>query len=146
MARYRRCLRAEVDQGDKLKLAKEFQAYFASKEGCEAQTEGAAPTGPYLVKGCTLPTDVPPAVKDLQRYFDEGKATPALEFLSPVKGPALEQICIEVGSGIKSAHRARRSTTRTSRSRPSSSTCPAGADHRPPGSRHRLPGGAEERR
>ena len=92
-------------EGAKLKLAKEFQAFVGTKEGCEAQSKGAQPTGPYLVKGCTLPTDVPPAVKDLQRYFDEGKATPALEFLSPVKGPALEQICIEVGSGIKSAEK-----------------------------------------
>ena len=29
--------------------------------------------------------------------------TPALEFLSPVKGPALEQITVEVGSGLRSA-------------------------------------------
>jgi raffinose/stachyose/melibiose transport system substrate-binding protein len=28
--------------------------------------------------------------------------TPALEFVSPVKGPALEQITVEVGSGIRS--------------------------------------------
>jgi raffinose/stachyose/melibiose transport system substrate-binding protein len=93
-------------EGAKLELAKEFQAYVATTEACEAQTKGQAPSGPYLVKGCTLPTDVPPAVKDLQRYFEEDKATPALEFLSPVKGPALEQICVEVGSGIKSAEEA----------------------------------------
>ncbi|MNL90181.1 hypothetical protein D3C87_2210460 [compost metagenome] len=37
-------------------------------------------------------------------YFeDEAKNSPALEFLSPVKGPALEQITVEVGSGIRSA-------------------------------------------
>jgi raffinose/stachyose/melibiose transport system substrate-binding protein len=37
-------------------------------------------------------------------YFEtEGATTPALEFLSPVKGPALEQITVEVGSGIRSA-------------------------------------------
>ena len=90
-------------EGAKLELAKEFQAYVATTDACQAQTKTQPPTGPYLVKGCTLPSDVPPAVKDLQRYFDENKATPALEFLSPVKGPALEQICIEVGSGIKSA-------------------------------------------
>ena len=29
--------------------------------------------------------------------------TPALEFLSPIKGPALEQILVEVGSGIRPA-------------------------------------------
>ena len=33
---------------------------------------------------------------------DEGQGA-ALEFLSPVKGPALEQLTVEVGSGIRSA-------------------------------------------
>ena len=56
---------------------------------------------------------------------------PALEFLSPVKGPALEQITVEVGSGHPHAPRtAPRSTTRTSRSRPSSSACRAGRRQR----------------
>ena len=39
-------------------------------------------------------------MQDLQAYFDSGKTFPALEFLSPVKGPSLEQITVEVGSGI----------------------------------------------
>ena len=40
----------------------------------------------------------------MQTYFDqEGATTPALEFLSPIKGPALEQITVEVGSGIRPA-------------------------------------------
>ena len=46
---------------------------------------------------------MPAAVKDLQPYVDDGNVTPALEFLSPVKGPALEQITVEVGSGLRSA-------------------------------------------
>ena len=37
-------------------------------------------------------------------YFAEGGHNgPALEFLSPIKGPALEQITVEVGSGIRPA-------------------------------------------
>jgi raffinose/stachyose/melibiose transport system substrate-binding protein len=56
-----------------------------------------------MVKGCQLPASVPAAIKDLQPYVDEGKVTPALEFLSPVKGPALEQITVEVGSGLRKA-------------------------------------------
>jgi raffinose/stachyose/melibiose transport system substrate-binding protein len=55
-----------------------------------------------MVDGCKLPSSVPPAVNDLTKYVDDGKVTPALEFLSPVKGPALEQITVEVGSGIRS--------------------------------------------
>ena len=56
-----------------------------------------------MIKGCTLPDDVPQAVKDLQPTSTPGRSRPALEFLSPVKGPALEQITVEVGSGLRSA-------------------------------------------
>ena len=34
---------------------------------------------------------------------ETGATAPALEFLSPIKGPALEQITVEVGSGIRPA-------------------------------------------
>ncbi len=39
------------------------------------------------------------SAKDTTAYFDSGKASPALEFKSPIKGPSLEQICIQVGTG-----------------------------------------------
>ena len=43
-------------------------------------------------------------MKDLLPYFqDGGNSSPALEYLSPVKGPSLEQITVEVGSGIRGA-------------------------------------------
>jgi raffinose/stachyose/melibiose transport system substrate-binding protein len=90
-------------EGDKLEAAKKFVAFIASPEGCEVQSKAYAPTGPYMLNGCELPDDVPAAVKDLQPYVDDGNVTPALEFLSPVKGPALEQITVEVGSGLRSA-------------------------------------------
>jgi len=83
--------------------AKTFAAFVASPAGCEAQTAALGATGPYMVKGCSLPKDVPGAVADLLPYFGEnGAASPALEFVSPVKGPSLEQITVEVGSGIRS--------------------------------------------
>ena len=44
--------------------------------------------------------------KDTQAYFTAGKATPALEFKSPIKGPNLEQICIQVGTGQVTAEKA----------------------------------------
>ena len=90
-------------EGAKLEAAQKFVAFIASPEGCEVQAKAYAPTGPYMLKGCELPSDVPAAVKDLQPYVDDGNVTPALEFLSPVKGPALEQITVEVGSGLRSA-------------------------------------------
>jgi raffinose/stachyose/melibiose transport system substrate-binding protein len=87
-----------------LEEAKRFVAFAASVEGCDSQTAAGGATGPYLVEGCTLPADVPPVVADLLPYFQqEGATAPALEFLSPIKGPALEQITVEVGSGIRSA-------------------------------------------
>jgi raffinose/stachyose/melibiose transport system substrate-binding protein len=90
-------------EGAKLDAARKFQAFYASPEGCAAISEATAPTGPFAVKTCQLPADVPQAVKDMQPYFDNGNNSPALEFLSPVKGPALEQITVEVGSGIRKA-------------------------------------------
>ncbi len=86
-------------EGDKLDAAKKFIAFVASQPGCEAQTKGAAPTGPYLTKACTLPSDVTQVAKDTKAAIDSGKAGPALEFKSPIKGPALEQICVQVGTG-----------------------------------------------
>jgi raffinose/stachyose/melibiose transport system substrate-binding protein len=90
-------------EGAELQAALAFLEFVVSPEGCDVQSGSTEPTGPYLVEGCELPDDVVPAAEDLQAYFDEERTSPALEFLSPVKGPALEQITVEVGSGIRSA-------------------------------------------
>lgn len=82
-----------------LDVAKDFLAFIASTEGVDAITAKVAPQGPYLIKGTTLPDDVLPGVKDIAAYIDSGNSSPALEFLSPVKGPNLEQICVAVGTG-----------------------------------------------
>jgi raffinose/stachyose/melibiose transport system substrate-binding protein len=83
--------------------AKKLVAFVASKQGgCDPWVEINAITGPFLIQGCELPADVPAAVSDLQTYFTaDGRTAPALEFLSPVKGPSLENITVEVGSGIR---------------------------------------------
>lgn len=88
---------------DKLAASKKFLEFVATPEGCDAQTAAVTPTGPYLVKGCTLPDGLPTTVTDLQQFFTDGNVSPALEFLSPIKGPNLEKITVEVGSGISSA-------------------------------------------
>jgi raffinose/stachyose/melibiose transport system substrate-binding protein len=37
-------------------------------------------------------------------YFEaDGRTAPALEFVSPIKGPNLENLTVEVGSGIRPA-------------------------------------------
>jgi raffinose/stachyose/melibiose transport system substrate-binding protein len=93
----------KTTEGAKLDAAKQFLAYVASVEGTEAMSAAVAPSGPYMIKGSTLPDDVPVAIKDMQPYIDAGLVAPALEFLSPIKGPALEQITVAVGSGINTA-------------------------------------------
>ncbi|WP_214403123.1 ABC transporter substrate-binding protein [Pseudonocardia lacus] len=92
-----------AEDSAKFEAAKRFLAFIASPAGCESATRVAPPAGPYPVEGCTLPADVPQAVKDVQPYYDQGASSPALEFVSPVKGPSLQQITVEVGSGIRSA-------------------------------------------
>lgn len=85
-------------------IAKDFLNFAASLEGCEAIIAANGATGPHLVPDCELPADVPTAVADMMPYFEQdGRTAPALEFLSPVKGPALEQLTVEVGSGIRDA-------------------------------------------
>lgn len=85
--------------GEKLAAAKDFLAFIASVEGVDAVNAMQQPAGPFMVKGSTLPDTVVPAVRDLAAYVDAGNNGPALEFVSPVKGPSLEQITVAVGSG-----------------------------------------------
>lgn len=49
-----------------------------------------------MVKGFAMPTDVIPGIREQQPYYDSGKYKLALELVSPIKGPNLEQLCIEV--------------------------------------------------
>lgn len=93
----------KTTKGAKLDAAKKFLVWFATPAGCDAQTKAVTPTGPYMIKGCTLPSTLPAAVTDMQKYFDSGSVSPALEFVSAIKGPNLEKITVEVGSGIASA-------------------------------------------
>jgi raffinose/stachyose/melibiose transport system substrate-binding protein len=90
--------------GAKLDAAKKFLGFVASTAGCDSQTKALPPTGAYMVKGCTLPGDLPQVVQDMVKYVRiPGQSSPALEFLSPIKGPNLENITVEVGSGIRPA-------------------------------------------
>lgn len=85
-------------QGDKLDAAKKLVAFAATQSGCDAYSKDSPPQGPYLTTACKLPSTVSQVAKDTGAYFDSSKATPALEFESPIKGPSLEQICIQVGT------------------------------------------------
>ena len=90
----------KTTEGDKLDAAKKFVAFANSADGCEVQNDTGSAAGPYVTSACTLPDDVPALIADIQKYFDDGKTGSALEFLSPIKGPNLENITVAVGSGI----------------------------------------------
>lgn len=85
-----------------LEEAKKFLAFVASPAGADAVSKAVQPTGPYRVKGAKLPDNALQVAKDVQVYIDRSATAPALEFLSPIKGPSLEQITVAVGSGLTS--------------------------------------------
>lgn len=91
-------------QGDKLEAAKKLVAFISSsKEGCAIQNDSGIASGPFSTSACEITGMVPPMIADLNAYVDAGKTAPALEFLSPVKGPNLPNLTIQVGSGLISA-------------------------------------------
>lgn len=89
-------------EGAELEAAQDFIAFLTSERGCELQNEHLSVAGPFPGT-CDLPEDAAPILTDLEEYVNDGRSAPALEFLSPIKGPNLEHIMVEVGSGIRSA-------------------------------------------
>ena len=83
---------------------RKFLAFLVSPKSVDVQNsiEGFA-GGPYYIKNANIPNALPPATQDQLVYFKANKTAPALEFLSAVKGPNLEKITVEVGSGITTA-------------------------------------------
>lgn len=83
--------------------AKLFLDFLTSKEGMDAFMSVGPPDGAFAVMGVDLPDTVLPAVKDVLSYVDANQTVAALEFLSPIKGPNLPQICVQAGLALKSA-------------------------------------------
>lgn len=88
--------------GNNVDAAKRWAEYFVSKEGQAVFASKVKAAGPYVISGIELPEDAYEGVKEMQQYFDSGNTAPALEFVSPVKGPNLENLTVAVGSGITS--------------------------------------------
>lgn len=81
--------------------AKKWCEFYISDEGIKEYLTKIKPTGPFVIKGLKINQSIYyPAVRDLLPYIESGKVVPALEFLTPVKGPNLPQICVEIGSGM----------------------------------------------
>ncbi len=89
--------------GDKLVAAQKFLAFLNSPAGCEIQNSSGNVSGPYAISTCKIPANAPALVADQQRYQTRKQTGLALEFISPIKGPNLEKILVQVGSGITSA-------------------------------------------
>jgi raffinose/stachyose/melibiose transport system substrate-binding protein len=79
--------------------AKKWLAYFISAEGQKTFLSSKIIVGPFAIKGMSAPNHLIAAVKDMLPYFDSGNTTPALEYLTPLKGPNFPQITKQVGSG-----------------------------------------------
>ena len=93
----------KTTEGAQLEAAKKFVAFVNSPEGCEIQN-----TIQHRDRSRTSrPASCRPTSRTWSRTYRStwttGKSSPALEFLSPIKGPNLEKLTVEVGSGIKSA-------------------------------------------
>jgi raffinose/stachyose/melibiose transport system substrate-binding protein len=89
--------------GAKLAAAEKLVAFLNSPAGCGIQNSAGIPSGPYAISTCKVPSDAPALVADEAAYQAAGKTGLALEFLSPIKGPNLEKILVQVGSGITKA-------------------------------------------
>lgn len=89
--------------GDKLTAAKKLIAFINSSKGCDIQNSAGVPAGPFAISSCKVPSNAPALVADELKYQNDKKTGLALEFISPIKGPNLEKILIQVGSGITKA-------------------------------------------
>lgn len=86
---------------------KAFLDFYYSEEMLDLYFGTYGANGPSCIKGYELPDTVCDAVRvDMQQYFDEGKNTPALEYVSPIKGTACEQLTTAVGLGQMSGEEA----------------------------------------
>lgn len=94
------------NQTENLEAALIFMNFMASPEVVELRHSIRPPIGPSSVYGVELPPDSMRAVLDAQVYFERGLTAPALEFITPLKGPNLPQITQELGLGMSDPLRA----------------------------------------
>ncbi|MCB2010803.1 MAG: carbohydrate ABC transporter substrate-binding protein [Geminicoccaceae bacterium] len=94
--------------GNNLMNVLDFLDFVAGPKGCAIVARSVRKIRP-LIADCGPHVDVPPALRNLDRYLlDPQRHTFALEFLTPLKGPSLEQICIALGLGVIDAGEAAR--------------------------------------
>ena len=115
---------------ENIDVAKDFLDFVASPEGCDVSTATIGATGPYMVEGCELPRRrAEGRGRHAALLRDRGRHRPGARIPLADQGPGAraDHRRGRLGHPLR-RRRAPRSTTRTSRSRPSSSGCRAG-DH-----------------
>ncbi|MDO4307665.1 MAG: ABC transporter substrate-binding protein [Eubacteriales bacterium] len=86
---------------------KAFLDFYYTEEALDLYFGTYGANGPSCIKGYELPESVCSAVRvDMQKYFDDGKTVPALEYQSPIKGTTCEQMTTAVGLGQMSGEEA----------------------------------------
>ena len=94
-------------EGDELIAAKKFVEFMVSDEGLQVYIDTNGQTGPFVIENSPVADDLLPGFADMFPYFEAGaQSTSALEFLSPVKGPSLEQLTVATGTGQYTADEA----------------------------------------
>lgn len=92
---------------DKVDDIIKFMNFYTTDEALDAYTAAIPPDGPYCIKEYQMPDSAYDAIKnDIQKYFNENKVLPAMEYVSPVKGSDCPAICQELGSGQTTAKEA----------------------------------------
>jgi len=84
-----------------IEAAKRFLAFYMSPKGWAINFASLKPDGPLAIRGIKLPEGLYTSVMDMLPYVESGNTAPALEFLSPIKGPNLPQISVQTALGMK---------------------------------------------
>ena len=79
--------------------AKLWQEFVTTEEALQTYAEKSAPMGAFMIKDVNFQGNTRPAIQDTMNYVNEGKFSAAMEFLCPVKGTSMAQICVQIGSG-----------------------------------------------
>lgn len=82
-----------------------FMEWYLSEEGMDVLTSFYTPAGMFHT-GYQPKTQAIELVREVQRYYTQGRVTLALEYLTPIKGINCSLICSELGSGRISAREA----------------------------------------
>ena len=90
-------------KNDNVDAALEWINYYLSPEARKIFSSHVLPDGPYVIDGAELPDDAYAGVKEMVPYFEQGRTSPALEFLTAVKGPNSAALCVETMGGTRGA-------------------------------------------